>query len=191
MWHDILIVIGVSIALYSSYNCISTMVRGSINISKVSEKLYAFSGKVRYYPLLATTIFIANIISLYKNGDDYIRDSKIFFAISNSKIIKANFTISLILISLILISLLLSDFVLSIYIKPVMYEEGILCSDGKFISWINIKSIAAIKFFNKRYILVNNVGGKDIYLRVNKRESSDIKEIMFNKSGIVSKEIVT
>ena len=72
-----------------------------------------------------------------------------------------------------------------------MYEEGILCSDGKFISWINIKSIAAIKFFNKRYILVNNVGGKDIYLRVNKRESSDIKEIRFNKSGIVSKEIVT
>ncbi|MBM6839921.1 hypothetical protein H9X77_17350 [Clostridium saudiense] len=74
-----------------------------------------------------------------------------------------------------------------------MYEEGIVCENGNFLSWDKIKSITTLQnvLGNNKYIVINTINDKEIFLTVKNKESNYIKEIIFNKTGIVNKEIVT
>lgn len=192
MWQDILMMIAISLAIYSIYNFSFVIVKKVVSISKVSKKIYKFRGRIKCYPLIGISILILNLIGLSKKSEKEIFLSKYMLSLRLERLYNEAGILNKWLIVIFGLFLLV-NFVLSIYIKPVMYEEGIVCDDGRFLPWDKIKSIKTIQgqIGNGKYIVINTMNNKEILLRVTNKETNNVKEIIFNKTGMVNKDIVT
>lgn len=191
MWQDMLIIISMSLAVYSLYNFTLIIVKKIISSTKVSKKIYSFKGEVIYYPLVGIIIFIINLSGLGQRSVEELSVGKYMLSIIIPKLYNEYGVLNKHIVFVFSIFLII-NFIVSMYVKPVMYEEGIICENGNFLSWDNIKSITTLKNLvgNKKYIVINT-DNKEVYLRVTTDEGNEVKEIIFNKTGIVSKEIVT
>lgn len=189
MWQDVLMMMAVSLGIYSICNFIFIIVKKLINRRKVSKIVYSFKSKRRYYPLFGVIILIINMMNLAKKQNEEVVISKYVWNIN--KFYSAFGSLNKFIICIFSIFLVI-NFILSIYIRPIMYEEGIICENGNFLPWDRIKSITTAQntLGNIKYIVINTFN-KVIYLRVPNKESNEVKEIIFNKTGIVNKEIVT
>ena len=191
MWQDVLMIIAIGLSVYSIYDFGSMIIKKIINNTKISKKIYSFKGKIRYYPLLGLIIFMSNLIGLTKKSDEEIIISKYMLSVMVQKLYSKSGTLNKLTIGILSLFLII-NFILSILVKPIMYEEGIVCYDGNFLSWNKIKSITTVQNqIGSRKFIVINTANKEIYLRVANSESNKVKEIIFNKTGIVNKEIVT
>ncbi|CUN64242.1 hypothetical protein H8S10_00005 [Clostridium sp. NSJ-49] len=191
MWQDVLMIIAIGLSVYSIYDFGSMIIKKIINNTKISKKIYSFKGKIRYYPLLGLIIFMSNLIGLTKKSDEEIIISKYMLSVMVQKLYSKSGTLNKLTIGILSLFLII-NFILSILVKPIMYEEGIVCYDGNFLSWDKIKSITTVQNqIGSRKFIVINTANKEIYLRVANSESNKVKEIIFNKTGIVNKEIVT
>ena len=134
---------------------------------------------------------MSNLIGLTKKSDEEIIISKYMLSVMVQKLYSKSGTLNKLTIGILSLFLII-NFILSILVKPIMYEEGIVCYDGNFLSWDKIKSITTVQNqIGSRKFIVINTANKEIYLRVANSESNKVKEIIFNKTGIVNKEIVT
>lgn len=192
MWKDVLMMMAVGLGGYSVYNFIFVLVKKVISRTKVSQMVYSFKGRRRYYPLLGIVILIVNIIGLTKKSEEEIIIGKYMLSMRLHQFYNESGILNKWVIYVLSI-FLIANFILSIYIKPVMYEEGIVCENGNFLSWNKIKSINTVQntLGNNKYIVINTTNDKEIFLNVTNDESDFIKEIIFNKTGIVNKDIVT
>lgn len=191
MWQDVLMIIAIGLSVYSIYDFGSMIIKKIINNTKISKKIYSFKGKIRYYPLLGLIIFMSNLIGLTKKSDEEIIISKYMLSVMVQKLYSKSGTLNKLTIGILSLFLII-NFILSILVKPIMYEEGIVCYDGNFLSWDKIKSITTVQNqIGSRKFIVINTANKEIYLRVANSESNKVKEIIFNKTGIVNKEIIT
>lgn len=191
MWQDVLMIIAIGLSVYSIYDFGSMIIKKIINNTKISKKIYSFKGKIRYYHLLGLIIFMSNLIGLTKKSDEEIIISKYMLSVMVQKLYSKSGTLNKLTIGILSLFLII-NFILSILVKPIMYEEGIVCYDGNFLSWDKIKSITTVQNqIGSRKFIVINTANKEIYLRVANSESNKVKEIIFNKTGIVNKEIVT
>lgn len=192
MWQDVLMIIAISLGGYSIYNFTFVLTKKIINRSKVSQILYSFKSRRRYYPLLGIVILIVNMIGLTKKTQEEIIIGKYMLSMRLNQLYNESGALNKWVIY-VFSTFLIANFILSIYIKPIMYEEGIVCENGNFLSWDKIKSINTFQnpLGNNKYIVINTVNDKEIFLNVTNRESNFVKEIIFNKTGIVNKDIVT
>lgn len=192
MWQDVLMIIAISLGGYSIYNFTFVLIKKIINRSKVSQILYSFKSRRRYYPLLGIVILIVNMIGLTKKTQEEIIIGKYMLSMRLNQLYNESGALNKWVIY-VFSTFLIANFILSIYIKPIMYEEGIVCENGNFLSWDKIKSINTFQntLGNNKYIVINTVNDKEIFLNVTNRESNFVKEIIFNKTGIVNKDIVT
>lgn len=192
MWQDVLMIIAISLGGYSIYNFTFVLVKKVINRTKVSKMLYSFKSRRRYYPLLGIIILSVNTVGLTKKSQEEIIISKYMLSMGLHQFYNESGILNKWIIYILSI-FLIANFILSIYMKPIMYEEGIVCENGNFLSWDKIKSITTLQnvLGNNKYIVINTINDKEIFLTVKNKESNYIKEIIFNKTGIVNKEIVT
>lgn len=192
MWQDVLIMIAVSLGGYSIYNFIYVFIKRIISRTKVSKMVYSFKSRRKYYPLLGIVILIVNMIGLSKNSQEEMIIGKYMLSIRLYQFYNESGTLNKWVIYVFSV-FLIANFILSIYIKPIMYEEGIVCENGNFLSWDKIKSITTIQntLGNNKCIVINTVSDREIFLSVINTESNFVKEIIFNKTGIVNKDIVT
>lgn len=192
MWQDVLMMIAVSLGGYSIYNFIYVFIKRIISRTKVSKMVYSFKSRRKYYPLLGIVILIVNMIGLSKNSKEEMIIGKYMLSIRLYQFYNESGTLNKWVIYVFSV-FLIANFILSIYIKPIMYEEGIVCENGNFLSWDKIKSITTIQNIlgNNKCIVINTVSDREIFLSVINTESNFVKEIIFNKTGIVNKDIVT
>ena len=192
MWQDVLMMIAVSLGGYSIYNFIYVFIKRIISRTKVSKMVYSFKSRRKYYPLLGIVILIVNMIGLSKNRQEEMIIGKYMLSIRLYQFYNESGTLNKWVIYVFSV-FLIANFILSIYIKPIMYEEGIVCENGNFLSWDKIKSITTIQntLGNNKCIVINTVSDREIFLSVINTESNFVKEIIFNKTGIVNKDIVT
>ena len=192
MWQDVLMMIAVSLGGYSIYNFIYVFIKRIISRTKVSKMVYSFKSRRKYYPLLGIVILIVNMIGLSKNSQEEMIIGKYMLNIRLYQFYNESGTLNKWVIYVFSV-FLIANFILSIYIKPIMYEEGIVCENGNFLSWDKIKSITTIQntLGNNKCIVINTVSDREIFLSVINTESNFVKEIIFNKTGIVNKDIVT
>lgn len=192
MWQDVLMMIAVSLGGYSIYNFIYVFIKRIISRTKVSKMVYSFKSRRKYYPLLGIVILIVNMIGLSKNSQEEMIIGKYMLSIRLYQFYNESGTLNKWVIYVFSV-FLIANFILSIYIKPIMYEEGIVCENGNFLSWDKIKSITTIQntLGNNKCIVINTVSDREIFLSVINTESNFVKEIIFNKTGIVNKDIVT
>ncbi len=192
MWQDILMIIAVGLVVYSIYDLTFIVGKKVINRRRVSKVVYSFKSRRRYYPLFGIVILIINIIGLTKKAQEEIVISKYMLSMRIHQLYNGSGILNKLVIYIFSVFLII-NFILSIYIKPIMYEEGIVCENGNFLSWNKIKSINTLQntLGNKKYIVINTINDKEVFLTVTNKESNYVKEIIFNKTGIVNKEIVT
>lgn len=192
MWKDVFMIMAVALGGYSIYNFTIVFVKRIISRTKVSKIIYIFKSRRRYYPLLGIFILIVNIIGLTKKSEEEIIIGKYMLSMRLHQFYNEAEILSKWIIYIFSI-FLIANFILSIYIKPIMYEEGIVCESGNFLSWDKIKSITTIQntLGKNKYIVINTINDKEIFLSVINEESNFVKEIIFNKTGIVNKDIVT
>lgn len=160
----------VSISIYKTSVC---TLRRAKNYSEVGERMYVFISKVRYYPVVLILVLLSNLTMLYLSGHN--EDPSIIY-VSGCYIVIAMF-----------------DFVLSVVLKPTMYEEGILTEDGILIDYNDIKSIRSKKsYLGKISILSIEVkNSKTLNFYIYEKDLDNIRENVFNKSGVIFKDIVT
>lgn len=192
MWQDVLMIIAISLGGYSIYNFIFIVIKKFLNRKKVSKMVCTLKSKKRYYSLVGVAILFANVIGLRQKTQEEIIISKYIINIGTNRFYNEIGSLNKFIIYILGI-FLIANFVLSIYIKPIMYEEGIICENGSFLPWDKIKSINTGQntLGNKKYIVINTVNNKEMFFSITTEESNYVKEIIFNKTGIVNKEIVT
>lgn len=187
MVKSILFVCGILVVTLSLYNIISTSIRRVVNGAKTTEVLYEFRGKLKVYPVIGILLILMNFFMLnnnvYSENNNYIINIlSLGYVVTFVKVI---FMIEIFILSI--------DFALSLILKPVLFEEGIMCGNGKFITWEYIQAISCIAGVtkNKKYLQIKSSKDEVVYLMTNNEESDTVKEILYNKSGIVNKDIVT
>ncbi|SCJ96882.1 Uncharacterised protein [uncultured Clostridium sp.] len=192
MWQDVLMMIAVCLGGYSIYNFIFVLVKKIISRTKVSQVVYIFKSRRRYYPLLGIVILVVNMIGITQKSQEEIIIGKYMLSMRLHQFYNESGVLNKWVIYVFSI-FLIANFILSIYIKPIMYEEGIVCENGNFLSWDKIKSINTLQntLGNNKYIVINTINDKEVFLNVTNKESNFVKEIIFNKTGIVNKDIVT
>lgn len=179
---DIIITLVLLAILAKTLNLVYIIFGRIKNSRKVSNELARFVSEKRYLSILISFTITSIAVAIMKNEKSSLL--YVFNLGIPEKRVYYLFIYGIMLYTF--------DFILSIFIRPILYNEGILYNNGSLISWDDVQTI---NFDNNKQnykaILVLTRSKKIIRLVVKSEVSDEVKEIIFNKSGVISKGIVT